>query len=187
MRKIKYNCLAIRVLFLAGCNDPRPGPDPNPMPTPDPVTPPTEPTPAPCEIDTTDHGCISLERFNTLKVDLIAGYEADPAYNRHFYGRESRTDVSLQGAIGYTSKYIVESGEEHYRYDYYRYILNTALNFFGIHRSKYKIFHLDLGCGPGLFSWVVQDYLLSRCNRINDKYIRSPDSSWMRASLNREK
>ena len=75
------------------------------------------------------------------------------------------TDVSLQGAIGYTNKYIVESGEEHYRYDYYRYILNTALNFFGIHRSKYKIFHLDLGCGPGLFSWVVQDYLLARCHR----------------------
>ena len=56
---------------------------------PDPVTPPTEPVPTPCEVDTADHGCISLERFNALKSDLVAGYETDPAYNRHFYGRES--------------------------------------------------------------------------------------------------
>ena len=73
-------------VITAGCNDPRP----DPVPMPDPVTPPTEPTPTPCEIDTADHGCISLERFDALKADLVAGYETDPAYNRHFYGRESR-------------------------------------------------------------------------------------------------
>ena len=73
-------------VITAGCNDPRP----DPMPTPDPVTPPTEPAPTPCEIDTAHHGCISLERFNELKEDLITEYESDPAYNRHGYGRESR-------------------------------------------------------------------------------------------------
>ena len=73
-------------VITAGCNDPIP----DPMPTPDPVIPPTEPAPAPCEINTADYDCIRLERFNELKTDLVAGYEADPAYNRHFYGRESR-------------------------------------------------------------------------------------------------
>ena len=78
--------LLLSVLVLVACNHPVP----DPGPTPDPVTRPVEPDPDPCEIDTTDHGCITLERFNALKADLVAGYEIDTAYNRHFYGRESR-------------------------------------------------------------------------------------------------
>ena len=78
--------LVLSVLALVACNQPVP----DPMPDPDPVTPPVEPDPDPCEVDTRDHGCITLERFNALKADLVAGYEADTAYIRHFYGREAR-------------------------------------------------------------------------------------------------
>ncbi len=78
--------LVLSLLALVACNQPVP----DPAPEPDPVTSPEEPSPDPCEIDTRDHGCITLERFNALKADLVAVYEADTAYNRHFYGRESK-------------------------------------------------------------------------------------------------
>lgn len=71
-------------LALAACNQPVPDP------APDPVSPPVEPVPDPCELNTRDYGCITLERFNALKADLVADYETEPAYNRHFYGRESK-------------------------------------------------------------------------------------------------
>ncbi len=72
------------------------------------------------------------------------------------------SDDPLPKVVGYTSKFIVDDGEEHYRYDYYRDILGRALTHYGINQAKNKIIHLDLGCGPGLFSWVVQDYLVSK-------------------------
>ena len=73
-------------MALVACNQPVP----DPAPEPDPVTPPVEPVPDPCEIDTRDHGCITLERFDIQKADLVAEYETDTAYNSHFYGRESK-------------------------------------------------------------------------------------------------
>ena len=84
-RPATWLIIILLLSITAGCNNPRP----DPIPTPEPVTPPTESAPTPCEVDTADNGCISLERFNALKTDLVAGYEADPAYSRHFYGRES--------------------------------------------------------------------------------------------------
>ena len=81
-----FTIVILSVLTLVACNQPVP----DPAPEPDPVTPPVDPVPDPCEIDTVDHGCISLERYNTLKANLVAGYEADTSYNRHFYGIESR-------------------------------------------------------------------------------------------------
>ena len=77
--------LILSILVLVACNQPIPDPSPEPKP----VTPPVEPLPDPCEIHTTDYDCISLEQFNALKTDLVSGYEADPTYYRHFYGRES--------------------------------------------------------------------------------------------------
>ena len=67
-------------------------------------------------------------------------------------------NISLQQAIGYTREFIVESDVEHFRYDYYRKKIGNALTMFGIEQAK-KTIHLDLGCGPGLFSWVIQDYM----------------------------
>ena len=71
-------------------------------------------------------------------------------------------NVSLQSAIGYTNEFIVESEQKHFRYDYYQKELGKAMTGFGFNPLENRITHLDLGCGPGLFSWVVQDYLCSR-------------------------
>ncbi len=68
-------------------------------------------------------------------------------------------DVSLEKSIGYTRKFVVEHSKEHFRYDYYRYVLSESIKkFHFIHRNK-KLIHVDIGCGPGLFSWVVLDYM----------------------------
>lgn len=71
------------------------------------------------------------------------------------------SDASLQKAIGYTGQFIVNSSEEHYRYNYYQKYLDSALRMLDFNlTNNRRIIHLDLGCGPGLFSWVVQDRLL---------------------------
>ena len=68
---------------------------------------------------------------------------------------------SLRKVIGYTRSFVVEHGEEHFRYDYYRRELSEALRRLGFHPQNRQVVHLDVGCGPGLFSWVVRDYMLS--------------------------
>ena len=77
-------------------------------------------------------------------------------------------NVSLKKAIGYTRQFIVESDQEHFRYDYYKRKIGEAITRLGLNPVENKITHLDLGCGPGLFSWVVRDCLRSR-------YKKNPD------------
>ena len=78
------------------------------------------------------------------------------------YDHRIPRNITLPEAIGYTNKFIIESEVEHFRYDYYREFLETALTQVGFEPEKNRIMHLDLGCGPGLFSWVVQDYMLKK-------------------------
>lgn len=74
-------------------------------------------------------------------------------------------DVSLEKSIGYTRKFVVEHSKEHFRYDYYRHVLGESVKkFHFIHRDK-KLVHVDIGCGPGLFSWVVLDYMTAYHDR----------------------
>ena len=77
-------------------------------------------------------------------------------------GYEIPVDISLEGAVGYTRQYIIETGKEHYRYDYYTKCLASTLDERGLNfnPANNRIMHLDLGCGPGLFSWVVRDYAI---------------------------
>ena len=65
-------------------------------------------------------------------------------------------DVSLPKAVGYTSKFIVDDGEEHYRL----YFRNACEELFA------ALSYVDI--------------------YIEDRYIRGPDRSWMRARLNQE-
>ena len=75
---------------------------------------------------------------------------------------EISEDVPLGQAIGYTYKHISDVGnwsedsQPHYRYNRYE----QALRKFYCNSANKRIMHLDLGCGPGLFSWVVRDYVL---------------------------
>ena len=75
--------LILTTLLLTACRQPVP----DPMPDPDPVEPITDPTLGPCEIQTADNGCLSLDRFNQDKAALVADYEADSAYSRHAHTR----------------------------------------------------------------------------------------------------
>ena len=71
-------------------------------------------------------------------------------------------DASLPRCIDYAMKYVVRDGNKpHYRYDRYRDAIRRLRDRHsgaGAGRRK-KVVHIDIGCGPGLFSWVVHDCL----------------------------
>ena len=85
------------------------------------------------------------------------------------YGEESSSPKigpcdSLQKAIGYTRQYVVEHSTPHFRYQYYHDALSTALmrlRFDPADRRR-QVVHLDIGCGPGVFSWVIYDHMASQ-------------------------
>lgn len=66
-------------------------------------------------------------------------------------------DATLPQCIGYANKYIVGLADSrpHYRYDRYMDVLKPALR----QQSAIagRMVHVDIGCGPGLFMWVVRD------------------------------
>ena len=71
-------------------------------------------------------------------------------------------NASLGKVIRYTRNYIVESDERHYRYKYYYEALSKGLKRLRFDPGDRCIVHLDLGCGPGLFSWVVHDFMAQK-------------------------
>ena len=66
---------------------------------------------------------------------------------------------SLQEAIWYTRNYVVEHTMEHFRYDYYQNALSLAFTRLQFDPGGRRIVHLDIACGPGVFSWVVHDHM----------------------------
>ena len=80
---------------------------------------------------------------------------------------EIPTDISFEDAMRYTFRFIApdtSSKKPNYRYDRYTKYLTSTLHRFHHHfnRENKRIMHLDLGCGPGLFSWVVWDYAIKK-------------------------
>ncbi len=84
------------------------------------------------------------------------------------FGRESGDhviprDATLPRCIDYAARYLYEGDtEEHYRYKRYMRALEDLLRDCGGHRKTSTIVHVDVGCGPGLFSWVLHDYFKHR-------------------------
>ena len=72
---------------------------------------------------------------------------------------------SLQETIGYTREYVVEHTTPHFRYQYYHGALSSALTRLPFDPADRPLLHLDIGCGPGVFSWVMYDYMASQENR----------------------
>ena len=78
-------------------------------------------------------------------------------------------DATLKQCAGYMEDYIIRD-RQHFRYDYYMRMLD-----FGFGReldverggSKPLIIHVDLGTGPGIFNWVVYDYVQRKWKRKN--------------------
>ena len=70
--------------------------------------------------------------------------------------------------IEYTLGYVVgvAGDREHYRYKKYYRALNSALRMIAS-RTEYRVpqLHIDVGCGPGLFTWVVRDKF--RCEQLD--------------------
>ena len=67
-------------------------------------------------------------------------------------------NVTQTQCIGYAQRYIV-GGETHYRYDRYRERLKTCVQNVPFDQSVPTVMHLDLGAGPGLFTWAFWDLM----------------------------
>ena len=76
---------------------------------------------------------------------------------------------SLQKTIGYTRAFVVDNAEEHFRYDYYRDALSQALRRLQFEPADRRVLHLDIGCGPGVFSWVMHDHMAAQDARDNNQ------------------
>ncbi len=72
---------------------------------------------------------------------------------------------SLQETIGYTKDYVVENTTEHFRYDYYRSALSRAFRQLQFDPADRRVLHLDIGCGPGVFSWAMYDHMAAQDTR----------------------
>ena len=69
-------------------------------------------------------------------------------------------EATRRECLAYTLKWVVRNTTQHYRYDLYRDSLSMALNFNASRmNNRSALLHLDLGSGPGLFTWVVRDAL----------------------------
>ena len=78
-------------------------------------------------------------------------------------------DASFQVCLGYLQKYVVAQ-RNHYRFNRYTGLLNPwyhenafpsdrAEHYWDSGRDRLRFLHIDLGSGPGLFTWAVRDYL----------------------------
>ena len=73
--------------------------------------------------------------------------------------------ATLQATIGYTRRHVVQHTTPHFRYQYYHNALSLALRRLHFDSADRQVVHLDIGCGPGVFSWVVYDYMESQETR----------------------
>ena len=81
---------ALLLFITSACNSPKPDPGPQPDPIEEPVEDMTEDSVThPCEVETAEDGCLSLEQYNEKKTRLIEQYENDPVYSNHWYGEKS--------------------------------------------------------------------------------------------------
>ena len=70
-------------------------------------------------------------------------------------------DATLSQCIGYARDYVVRKQQEqpHYRYEKYLTTLRKCMQILPFDHGTPTAMHLDLGAGPGLFTWVFWDYL----------------------------
>ena len=87
-------------------------------------------------------------------------------------------DATLAQCIGYAQRYYVEGDEEHHRYKRCRNLLKTAMSHVLPNTgSRQTLLHIDIGAGPGLYTWVLRDYVRRHYPTINLKlygYERAP-------------
>ncbi len=87
-------------------------------------------------------------------------------YSDHIIGPH----ITLEEAIGYTKLYVIKDkyGKENdYRYCRYQDGLDEVLEQPDFSPTNKKIVNLDLGCGPGVFSWAVRDHMIEKYGMID--------------------
>jgi len=86
--------------------------------------------------------------------------------------------ATLAECIGYAQRYYIEGDEEHHRYNRCRTLLKAAMSHILPNTgSRQTLLHMDIGAGPGLYSWVLRDYARRIYPTINLKlygYDRAP-------------
>lgn len=108
----------------------------------------------------------------SIRDNYIATFHSiAPWRGQHHATAQIGPNASLRRVIEYTRQYVVVQTEQHFRYDYYRGALSLALTRLQFNPADRRIVHLDIGCGPGVFSWVMYDYVTSHetldTNQIN--------------------
>ncbi len=77
-------------------------------------------------------------------------------------------NATLAECIGYARKYYVEGQEKHHRYNRCWSLLETAMDSIPLDTSSKKtLLHIDVGAGPGLYTWVLRDYARQHYRTIN--------------------
>ena len=98
----------------------------------------------------------------SIRDQYIPAFEAIKGkYVGVYPGYKIGPNASLEEVIGYTEQHVIEHTTPHFRYDYYKDVLGEAMRNLHFDTTNRSIFCVDMGCGPGLFSWVVQDYMSS--------------------------
>lgn len=92
-------------------------------------------------------------------ADILRALAGDYSPDDEPVGYRIRAAATMAECKKYAVCYLVgrEDSRPHYRYDRYRLILEYALKRCDCGES---VIHLDLGCGPGLFTWVVRNFFL---------------------------
>lgn len=76
-------------------------------------------------------------------------------------GHQIPKDATLKQCVGYLNQYIVDT-RTHFRYmRYSRMVDHYFRQHLGGSKQRHRppIVHVDLGTGPGIFNWVVYDYV----------------------------
>ncbi len=100
----------------------------------------------------------------------IAGMTADQPAGADVGFRIAPTATYAE-SIAYAMRHVV-SGGDHFRYDRYRSLLDA-----GFRELRYRtavrrpLLHVDIGCGPGLFIWVLLDQLRGERNAKNQQHV----------------
>ena len=117
------------------------------------------------------------QNIKSKYVAVIDAIAAEHGSDDCYYAVEK--NATLAECIGYAQKYYVEGEEKHHRYNRCRKLLETAMSCIPPNTgSRQTLLHIDIGAGPGLYTWVLRDYIRKKHPTINLKlygYDRAPE------------
>ena len=79
-------------------------------------------------------------------------------------------DATLAQCVRYAERYYIQRHDPYHRYDRCWRLLETALSHtLPNTSSRQTLLHIDIGAGPGLYSWVLRDYVRRNYPTVNLK------------------